>query len=211
MANVIDEADSSNGMDLAADGGDGRTLRRERNREAVITALNDLIREGDLDPTVARIADRAEVSHRSIFRYFEDLADLARTAIETELANATPLSIIEDEGQGTLEHRVDQMVAAQLRVYDRTSALFRVALARSIEIPEVDEGLGVVNEFRLGRIMRQFAREFEAMPPEAREPIATAVLLVLCPTGYDMQFRVRGRSAEEIGASWRLAMLKLLT
>lgn len=210
MTNVIHQAETSNRADPAVDGGDGRTLRRERNREAVINALIDLIREGDLNPTVASIADRAEVSHRSIFRYFEDLADLARTAIETELVNATPLSVIEDEGQGTLEHRIDQMIAAQLRVYERCSPLFRVALARSIEIPEVDQGLGVVNEFRLARIMRQFAPEFEAMSADAREPIATAVLLVLCPSGYDMQFRIRGRGTDEIGASWRLALLKLL-
>ncbi|MFK7917490.1 MAG: TetR/AcrR family transcriptional regulator [Ilumatobacter sp.] len=176
----------------------------------MIAALIDLIRDGDLSPTVAAIADRAEVSHRSIFRYFEDLPDLARTAIETELANATPLSVIPDEGEGTFEHRVDQMIAAQLRVYERTHGLFRVAMARSIEIPDLDEGLSMVSHFRLARIMRQFAPEFEAMSEATREAIGVAVLLVLCPTGYDMQHRVQGRHPDEIGAAWRLALLKLL-
>ncbi len=69
---------------------DGRTMRRTRNRSAVITALLDMIREGDLHPGAAEIAERAGVSHRSIFRYFDDLDDLVRTAIDQAFVDAAP-------------------------------------------------------------------------------------------------------------------------
>ena len=55
---------------------DGRRARRERNREAVLDALMELVKEGDDDPSVDDIAARAGVSYRSVYRYFDDRADL---------------------------------------------------------------------------------------------------------------------------------------
>ena len=41
---------------------DGRLARSARTRHAVVDALLDLLGEGDLRPTAARIAERAGVS-----------------------------------------------------------------------------------------------------------------------------------------------------
>ena len=51
---------------------DGRTVRAERTREAVVTALLALLEEGELSPTAERVAERAHVSERSIFQHFGD-------------------------------------------------------------------------------------------------------------------------------------------
>src|SRR3954469_10856930 len=80
---------------------DGRSLRRERNREAVIEAFLVLVREGNFDPGGAEIAERAGVSHRSVFRYFDDLADLMMTAIAREVERSLPLATIDRIGEGT--------------------------------------------------------------------------------------------------------------
>lgn len=203
--------DSSNDAHDDISAFDGRTMRRRRNRDAVITALIELIREGDLTPTVAKIADRAAVSHRSIFRYFEDLDDLARTAIETEFRNAWPLSVIPDVGQGTLEHRIGQIIEKQIANLKRMHALGRVARSRSIELPEVDRGLSTIVEFRRDQIKRQFAPELEAMDDERRQAITTAVLLVLGFDSYDLQARVLGYEAAEIESAWRISLHSLLS
>ncbi len=50
---------------------DGRRMRTERGRAAVVEALIDLVNEGN-HPTVAQIAERAGVSERTVFRYFPD-------------------------------------------------------------------------------------------------------------------------------------------
>ena len=52
---------------------DGRLARSARTRHAVVDALLDLLGEGDLRPTAARIAERAGVSLRIVFHHFEDL------------------------------------------------------------------------------------------------------------------------------------------
>lgn len=201
--------------DGVADGGedrstDGRTMRRRRNRQAVIESLISLIREGDLNPTVAKIADRAEVSHRSVFRYFEDLNDLARTAIETEFRKTLPLGVIPDLGEGDLEHRIDTMVDRQLAVLGHTHALGRVARSRLLDLPEVDRGMANIAEFRLEQVRQQFAPELAGMDPAGSESIATAILMIISFESYDFQVRVLERTVDEVAANWRTALLALL-
>lgn len=74
---------------------DGRRLRRDRNRDAVVQALLGLYREGVLDPSIDEIAARSGVSARSVFRYFDDVDSLADAAITHQLldvAHLLPLS-----------------------------------------------------------------------------------------------------------------------
>lgn len=190
---------------------DGRTLRRRRNRDAVIAALISLIDEGDLDPTVAKIADRAAVSHRSIFRYFEDLNDLARTAIETAVRDALPLGVIANVGAGSLEHRIEAIVASRMRLHDRTSRMFRVAHSKSTTLPELDRGLAAAAELTQDQVRRHFAIEFDEMEPELATQLTVTLSALMGFGGYDHQSRMLGRVDEEIADSWRIVLRRLLS
>ncbi len=55
---------------------DGRTLRAERTRAAIVDAHLALIGEGDLRPTGERIAERAGVSLRALWTNFKDMETL---------------------------------------------------------------------------------------------------------------------------------------
>ncbi len=191
--------------------GDGRSLRRKRNRDAVISALIELIQEGDLAPTVAKIADRAAVSHRSVFRYFDDLNDLARTAIETEFRKAWPLSVIANVGEGPLDERIDAIVAASMRTFQRTHKLGLVARSRAIDLEEVDRGLTRIYELRLDPIRRHFAPELDQMDPNRAETIAVAVTAVTGLDSFDVQHRMMGREVDEVAEMWRTTIHTLLT
>ena len=70
---------------------DGRRLRRDRNREAVVQALLELYREGNLTPSTDEIAERAGISARSLFRYFDDVDALVRTAVARQQEHLAPL------------------------------------------------------------------------------------------------------------------------
>ncbi len=195
----------------ALDDTDGRTLRRKRNRDAVIASLISLIEEGDLDPTVAKIADRAAVSHRSIFRYFDDLDDLARTALETAVRGALPLAVIPNVGEGSLEHRIDAMVASRLRLLQRTSRLIRVAHRKSTTLPEIDRGLANIADMTRDQVRRHFAIEIDAMDPEVALQVTAALSALMGFEGYDHQRRLLGRLDEEIADSWRLVLRSILS
>ena len=70
---------------------DGRNQRRDRNREAVVRALLELYREGNLGPSADEIAARAGISARSLFRYFDDVDTLVRAAIARQQQHLAPL------------------------------------------------------------------------------------------------------------------------
>lgn len=55
---------------------DGRTLRSERTRAAIVDAHLALIAEGDLRPTGERIAERAGISLRTLWTNFKDMETL---------------------------------------------------------------------------------------------------------------------------------------
>lgn len=209
---VVDGTEAAYGaeQDDAEGTGDGRSLRRKRNRDAVITALIDLIREGDLNPTVAKIADRALVSHRSVFRYFTDLNDLAKTAIDTEMVKAWPLSVITNPGEGTLDERIDVLVQTSMRTFERTHRLGLVGRAKSIVLEELNEGMVNIYELRLDQVRRQFAPELDQMDPDRAEAIAVAVTAATGLDSYDVQHRMRGLPPEQIAEMWKVTIDALL-
>lgn len=55
-----------------AGGRDGRKLRRQRNVDAVLATVLEML-EGSETPTLKVIAERSGVTIRSIYRYFDDL------------------------------------------------------------------------------------------------------------------------------------------
>ena len=70
---------------------DGRHARRDRNRLAVVDAILALFSEGNFEPTSDQIAERAGLSPRSLFRYFDDLEDLNRVAIARQFERVRQL------------------------------------------------------------------------------------------------------------------------
>src|SRR5688500_3891186 len=74
---------------------DGRRLRRQQNREAVIDALIELFEEGSYTPSSAEVAERAGISPRSLFRYFDDVDDLNRAAVDRHIDTHRALFEIE--------------------------------------------------------------------------------------------------------------------
>ena len=195
----------------AAADSDGRTARRNRNRAAVIRAMLDLIREGDLNPATARIAERAGVSHRSVFRYFDDLGDLVREAIIIEFANAVELAKIHGFGTGSLEERIDAIIAARIVVYDYSFNASRVARFKAGEIEEIDRALSEVSPMMRAQLQTQFACELRARPRAEQDWILDAILVLTEFIPYDIQRRTLGYDDERIADTWRYAMHTLLT
>jgi len=60
----------------AGEPSDGRRQRSERSRAQIIEAMFELIREGDMSPSAAKVADQAKVGLRTVFRHFEDMDSL---------------------------------------------------------------------------------------------------------------------------------------
>jgi TetR/AcrR family transcriptional regulator, regulator of autoinduction and epiphytic fitness len=114
---------------------DGRRLRRQQNREAVLDALVSLFEEGAFHPTTDEIAERAGLSPRSLFRYFTDVDDLAQAAIEREITvSQRLLEQVDVEPDAPVAERVERFVAARVRLFESiapTARAARVAATRN--------------------------------------------------------------------------------
>jgi AcrR family transcriptional regulator len=190
---------------------DGRTMRRNRNRTAVITALLDMIREGDLRPGAAEIADRACVSHRSIFRYFDDLDDLVRTAINQAFQDAAPLGTIPGPGSKTLEQRITDLVDARLALFAFVDGPMQLARMRAPSIPSIDEEIAVIAEEFRQQLGEQFATELAPLPQPERAFIVDAILVLTSYDAYTIHLRLLASTTDRIHSAWITGVTALLS
>jgi TetR/AcrR family transcriptional regulator, regulator of autoinduction and epiphytic fitness len=106
---------------------DGRTVRAERTRQALVDALFALLDEGELRPTAERIAKRAGVSERSVFQHFPDREALfeavARQQYERVFSGLEPV-----DSSAPLPERLDAFVAQRSRLLEESSSLRQAAI-----------------------------------------------------------------------------------
>src|SRR3954469_13376093 len=117
---------------------DGRRARAERNREAVVEAILDLLRDGVDSPGVNEIAERSGVSVRSVFRHFDDLESLHTTAIEVHLRQVRHLFQFEIP-PGSTSERIDALVDQRAALYEDIAPIRRVAERLRRRSPSIDE------------------------------------------------------------------------
>lgn len=111
------------------EGSDGRRLRAARNRESVVSAVLEIIREqgGGPLPGAAEVAVRAGVSERTVFRHFADLDSLFFAAAARQrpvLVNY--LGPRPDAKE--LDKRIAALVKLRSRLYDEIAPVRRVAV-----------------------------------------------------------------------------------
>jgi len=158
---------------------DGRHARRDRNRTAVVDALLELYGEGELEPGAAMVSLRAGLSPRSLFRYFQDSEDLTRAAIREQLARALPLVPVPARPTDSLEHRVNQLVAARLRLFAAVAPAARVARLRQSRSPALAAQLTETRAFLRRQLTDLFAPELARLGRSVSRPVLAAVD-VLC-------------------------------
>ena len=128
---------------------DGRRRRRETNQHRVIAATLSLLREGSSAPTVGDVAERAQVSERSVFRYFADVDALLCAAVEAEVGEALAAAD-EPATPESLDKRVELFVSSRASLFQRLEGALRAIRARVAQTPQIAEPWAAVHD-HLGR------------------------------------------------------------
>ena len=105
---------------------DGRRIRGERNKDAVVRALLSLYDDGEIEPSAARIAEVAGVSERSVFRYFDDKDDLAATAMTVQMDRVQHLYEALDSSGG-FDTRLDAILAHRVGLFEAVRGVMRAS------------------------------------------------------------------------------------
>ncbi len=104
---------------------DGRLLRSERSRELIADALYELLREGDVEPSAQKVADRAGVGIRTVFRLFSDMDALYAT-VNARLEFEVGPMLRDDPPEGTaIRGRAESLIAERVALFERVGVYMR--------------------------------------------------------------------------------------
>lgn len=190
----------------------GRVFRSDakRNRDAVVDALLALYREGRLAPSSTEIAERAGISPRSLFRYFVDVDDLCRAAIDRQHATVDHLLPIAVEADTPLASRIAALVEQRQRLFDAIGAVGAVSRLRAPFQPTIAAELDKARSYLRHQIRRLFAPELTAAG-EGRAAELVATIDVLCSfEAYQLLRHDQGLSRPRVAASLTTALAALL-
>jgi AcrR family transcriptional regulator len=188
---------------------DGRHAWRERNRNAVVDALLDLYLEGAVNPGARVIAERSRVSRRSLFRYFDDMDDMCRVAITRHQERVSHLFELDGLGVGTVEDRIDRIVAQRIRLFDAVAPVRRIARLRAPYQPILANELKRTRELLSRQVEEHFAAELDTLDPDARRSTLSAADVLTSFDGFDVMRSSLGLLPNEIAETLRTGLSAL--
>lgn len=180
---------------------DGRSARRERNRNAVLDALVELTTEGADDPSIDDIADRAGVSYRSVYRYFKDRSEMMDEATDRAMAWMQPL-LLNASGPVSpgdpLDHRIDSIVDARVETYFQIADMVRQAMIQSFSNRKISEILMEARRLSRCQIHDRFQSELAEFSERECELRITAIDQVLNFMAIDYVMFEQNHTREEL-------------
>jgi AcrR family transcriptional regulator len=187
---------------------DGRRARGARTREAIVSALMELISEGDVAPTAQRIAGRAGVSVRSVYQHFADVEGLYADASARTLEWLRTSSAQIDPGL-PLERRIDTYAANRASTLETLSPFIRASRLVEPTSAVMRENRAVMRRWERGRISAVFAPELERGTPASRSSLLSAIDTLTSAEAWE-HLRTSGHSARTARQVLRRGVAALL-
>ena len=169
---------------------DGRTARSAKTRDAIADAMLDLLTEGHLRPTAKEIAERADVSVRSVYVHFDDLEDLFCVAANRHFTRIAPM-LTPVPSTGSLAQRAHALVRQRIRLYAKAGSVGRATRLHAEFSPTLARIVRDARALSRTDLERVFGRELRELDDEHRAR-TLAVLDVL--TGPDAWETLRERN-----------------
>ena len=177
---------------------------------AVVDAVIDLLLEGGTPPTADQIAERAEVSVASVFRYFTSLDELRRAGVGRYFERIEHLLTVPDLGVGSLARRIDGFMASRLEFYRVTEPIAHVARHQAFVVDEMRDTLQQVRATLADQVSQHFAPELDSLSSTARKDrVAVIAALTSFEAWHLMQ--QQGLDSAAIRRAWRAHLPLLLT
>lgn len=104
---------------------DGRRERSRSSRSKIIAAMLDLVGNGDVAPSAARVAEVAGVGLRSVFRHFDDMDELYKEMGDVIEARVMPI-ILQAPSGTTWKEKLTDIADRRAKVFE-TILPFRIS------------------------------------------------------------------------------------
>lgn len=196
--------------DIAEEQTDGRRARRERNIALAVHTARTMFAEENLVPTIEQVAKRSGLSLRSLYRYFADVDELLRVAIDLAMSEGRNLARIDGLAEGPFDVRIERFVSSRVRLYETLGSNYRATVHHASHLPPLRDALE--------RTRSDFRRQLEAQfEPELRrfdEPqrfLTTAACDAMCQfDSIDLLRRSRRLTVAETETTLALVLTAML-
>jgi TetR/AcrR family transcriptional regulator, regulator of autoinduction and epiphytic fitness len=197
-------------MSAAAKGQrDGRTVRAERTRQALVDALLALLYEGELQPTAERISARAGVSERSLFQHFADREALYQAVAVQQYERIAP-TIHPIDVSLPLPERIEAFVTQRGRLLETVTPVRRAALLLEPESEVVSGWLQSTRRQKAREVERVFRPELENVDQRERGVLLAALVAASAWTAWEGLRAHQRLSEERSRAAMRVTLAALL-
>jgi TetR/AcrR family transcriptional regulator, regulator of autoinduction and epiphytic fitness len=197
-------------MNAAAKGQrDGRTVRAERTRQALVDALLALLDEGQLQPTAERISARAGVSERSLFQHFADREALYQAVAVQQYERIVP-TLDPIDVSLPLEERIEAFASQRGRLLETVTPVRRAALLLEPESEVVSGWLQSTRRQKAREVERVFRPELEKVEQRERGVLLAALVSASAWTAWEGLRAHQRLSEDRSRAAMRATLTALL-
>jgi TetR/AcrR family transcriptional regulator, regulator of autoinduction and epiphytic fitness len=188
---------------------DGRTARSARTREAVVTAVLELVRAGNLRPTAKEIAAGAGISLRSVYVHFDDLDDLFDAAGARQTEEVAHLLYAVDPDL-TLPVRIEEVVRQRAAIWEALAPVRRAALVWAASSSNLRERTQRITTRAVRDLARVFAFEMDRLAPERRPTVLEALQVATSAGAWEVLRSERDLTVEDAGRVVAVSLTALL-
>ena len=118
---------------------DGRAQRSHNSQQRIVAAMIELVAEGNMTPSAEKVAERAEVGLRSVFRHFKDMDNLYR-AISDTVALSMERFVSEPFKSIEWHDRVLELVDRRAVAFEKMTPFLRAGLLHRHRSPVLKAG-----------------------------------------------------------------------
>jgi AcrR family transcriptional regulator len=161
---------------------DGRRLRSERSRKAILDAMLKLVEEGVLVPTAQQVSERAGVGIRSVFRHFSDMESLF-TEADSAIRDQYHGLFTGGNRKGSLAERLHHAVEQHALSYEAVGNHFLTTTAQLWRYPILRE--------QYSRAQRQLRKDLDDWLPELKDLSADEREMVDAVASFEHWNRLR--------------------
>ena len=187
---------------------DGRHLRSERTRLAIIEAYLELLRRNSVMPTAAQLADEAGCSVRSIFGRFSDLNALSLATADYAIAQGQAEAVARDFN-GDRPTRIRSHVETRALACEKWLPLWRIITSLDQDA-EMRTRVVLVRLANIERMKLMYRLELASLREAARDQLLTALAVLISFASWDQMRHTFRLSTEAAQSVWRSAIDRML-
>jgi AcrR family transcriptional regulator len=188
---------------------DGRRIRSARTKARIIEAFLELLREGNVNPRVGEIANRAGCAVRSIHERFVSVNELHGTAADYAMNQAialAPLANVDADRQT----RISTQVRTRAGTCERTLHLWRMLLAGQGSSPVLRDKVTVARKMIGLRLEAMYRPELATLPAAERSKLLVTLEALTAFESWELMRVYHEMSFDDACGIWVRAIDRLL-